>query len=38
MEHTKHHWGVEMVLADTDEYSGKMIFIHEGKQTPYIYF
>ena len=37
MEPTKQPWGFEMILADTKDYSGRMIIVLEGEKTPYIY-
>lgn len=37
MNLNKHLWGHEIVWADRENYSGRVIMIKEGERTPYVY-
>lgn len=37
MDVNKHIWGHEMVLANREAYSGRVLIISEGENTPYVY-
>lgn len=37
IEYNKKLWGFELVWADTDLYSSKVLIVKENEKTPYIY-
>jgi len=37
MDYNKHPWGYEMIWAEGKSYSGLMMVVLDGEQTPYIY-
>jgi len=37
MNHNKTSWGIEMVWANTDKYSSRVLIVKENESLPYIY-
>ena len=37
MDPINHPWGHEIIWAECEEYSGRVLVIKEGERTPYIY-
>lgn len=37
IDYNQEQWGIELVWADTDKYSGRILIIKENEALPYIY-